>query len=318
MADNEHPSVNAPVDHITPTATALPASSTMRELGSSHILTPEDEPQRNSQEGSSNTACNTSPPASPSNITPATPPTTTPEVFSPSIVDSPTTPVPSVNSLANPTVTVPAEELEFDLLGCSEKSMVDYCYVLKHFDWGRPWTHCLEQFLSFERTCGFPDGRKSIPLTKHPEDFKIWFCGGRKDFLPQNFNVFVSDMVAWWTAIQPDNRECDSQGAHMRESQDADWSWLHKAGRNGMYLMVVGLMWWCDMISNNKTMGEWLAMVEDVSWVLESMMATHIDESVSPTPSPPSPSTVRCGKRKTTVVESTNGMSTRSKRVRAA
>ncbi|KAG0693760.1 hypothetical protein DFH29DRAFT_881206 [Suillus ampliporus] len=98
----------------------------------------------------------------------------------------------------------------------------------------------------------------------------------------------------------------NSQGAHMREPQDADWSRLRKAGRNGMYLMVVGLMWWHDMISNNKTMGEWLVMVEDVSWVLESMVATHIDESVSPTPSPPSPSTVHCGKHKTTVVESMN------------
>ncbi|KAG1722361.1 hypothetical protein EDB19DRAFT_1584712, partial [Suillus lakei] len=118
-----------------------------------------------------------------------------------------------------------------------------------------------------ERTCGFPDGGKSIPLTKRPKDFKIWFCGGRKDFLPQNFNEFVSGMVAWWTAIQPDNHECDSQGVHMREPQDANWSQLRKAGRNGMYLMVVGLMWWRNMISNNKTMGEWLAMVEDVSWV---------------------------------------------------
>ncbi|KAG1903422.1 uncharacterized protein F5891DRAFT_977985 [Suillus fuscotomentosus] len=274
IADNEDPSVNAPVDHITPTATVPPASSTVRELSSSHILTPEDEPQCNSQEGSSNAARNTSPPASLSDITPLAPPTITPEV-SPSIVGSPPTPVPSVDSLANPTATVPAEEPKFDLSG------------------------------------------KSIPLTKCPKDFKIWFHGSRKDFLPKNFNEFVSGMVAWWTAIQPDDRECDSQGAHMRETQDADWSRLRKAGRNGMYLIVVGLMWWHNMISNNKTMGEWLAIVEDVSWVLESMVATHIDECVSPTPSPPSPLTVHCGKCKITVVESTNGVSTRSKRARA-
>jgi hypothetical protein len=151
---------------------------------------------------------------------------------------------------------------------------------------------------------GFPDGGESIPLTKHPKDFKIWFHGSCKDFLRKNFNVFVSGMVAWWTAIQPDNHECDSQGANIHESQDADWSWLHKAGKNGMYLMVVGLMWWHDMISNNKTMGKWLAMVEDVSWVLKSMVATHIDDSVSLIPSPPSPSTVCHGKCRTTGGES--------------
>jgi len=51
---------------------------------------------------------------------------------------------------------VPTEEPDFDLSGCSAKSIGDYRYVLKHFHWGPAWIRCLEQFLSHERVCGFP------------------------------------------------------------------------------------------------------------------------------------------------------------------
>jgi len=72
-------------------------------------------------------------------------------------------------------------------------------------------------------------------------------------------------MMAWWMAIQPDDRARDAEGKFIREPQDANWMRLRKGGRNGIYLVVVGLMWWHDMISNNETMEEWLAMVEDVT-----------------------------------------------------
>lgn len=153
---------------------------------------------------------------------------------------------------------------------------------------------------------------KSIPLDERPDDFKLWFRGGRKEFLPRNFNVFVNSMTAWWTAIQPDDRARDAEGKFIREPQDANWMRLRKGGRNGIYLVVVGLMWWRDMISNNETMEEWLAMVEDVTWVLESMVATHVDDSTTPPPSPPTITSVR--KRKNPVGKSTDGMTTKTKR----
>jgi len=66
------------------------------------------------------------------------------------------------------------------------------------------------------------------------------------------------------------------------------------------------------MISNNKTMEEWLAMVEDVTWVLESMVATHVDDSTTPLPSPPTITSVQ--KHKNPIGKSTDGMTTKTKR----
>jgi hypothetical protein len=119
------------------------------------------------------------------------------------------------------------------------------------------------------------DSVHNIPIIDRPKDFKIWFCGGHKNFTPRDLRTFVASMKKWWSSIQPVDRARDAHGLFKHDSEDIDWSRLHRAGRNGMYLVVVGLMWWREGLENDMGLDAWFVMVEDVTWVLVRLVATH-------------------------------------------
>lgn len=125
----------------------------------------------------------------------------------------------------------------------------------------------------------------NIPIIDRPEDFKIWFRGGRKNFTPRDLGTFIASMKKWWSSIQPVDHARDAHGLFKHDLEDINWSRLYRAGRNGMYLVVVGLMWWREGLENDEGLDAWFVMVEDVTWVLVRLVATHQIER-SPTPPP--------------------------------
>ncbi|KAG1729182.1 uncharacterized protein EDB91DRAFT_1001934, partial [Suillus paluster] len=90
----------------------------------------------------------------------------------------------------------------------------------------------------------------------------------------QDLRPFIASMKKWWSSIQPVEHACDTRGLFKHNLENIDWSRLHRAGRNGMYLVVVGLMWWHRGSTNDEGLDVWFTMVDDVTWVLERLIAT--------------------------------------------
>lgn len=49
------------------------------------------------------------------------------------------------------------------------------------------------------------------------------------------------------------------------------WSETAKGGMNGMFMLLMSLLWWRLRARSEEEKGELLSMVEDVTWVLKAM-----------------------------------------------
>lgn len=58
------------------------------------------------------------------------------------------------------------------------------------------------------------------------------------------------------------------------------WGSLRCAGQNGIFLVVLGIVWWAD-VSNGKPSKDFVQLVEDVEWVMDAMTKTATGETVN-------------------------------------
>ena len=49
-----------------------------------------------------------------------------------------------------------------------------------------------------------------------------------------------------------------------------NWKTLRKGGTSGMYVVLVGLLWWIKTQRTQHDSGAW-ALVDDLSWVIQQM-----------------------------------------------
>lgn len=85
-----------------------------------------------------------------------------------------------------------------------------------------------------------------------------------------NQALFAEQWGDWWAGLQPDWRVKDQNG-RLSRSGTGDWEALHKPGKGGFLLVLLCLMWWRE--AQDSPEAAWDAAVEDVAWVLESMVA---------------------------------------------
>ncbi|KAJ7156597.1 hypothetical protein C8R43DRAFT_843646, partial [Mycena crocata] len=84
---------------------------------------------------------------------------------------------------------------------------------------------------------------------------------------------------SWWTGLQPMVRVRGDGG--LDHPVGLDWGPLKEhAGRNGLGLMCLTLMWWGDRVWKERpgevrdaaAMADWEVAVEDVVWTLQSLV----------------------------------------------
>lgn len=78
-------------------------------------------------------------------------------------------------------------------------------------------------------------------------------------------------LKAWWENLQPGWRESENGWPMKRERKDDDsWGTLRCGGANGVFLVVIGLVWWSNALKGKPTK-ELATLLEDVEWAITEM-----------------------------------------------
>lgn len=172
-------------------------------------------------------------------------------------------------------------------------------------DFNVAWTACVASFARQQIAASFQDPQRNmLPVAGRPAEIALWYKQHRPVKGPeiQSHTEFLEALGTWWRKLQPDIRGVDRTG-RPAASEPTSWASVVKPGKNGIFTMLCGLLWVGDAIFNHgeeSLLGDWEALVEDVTWVLghdvcyTSSVPANANESPSDT-SPPNPS--RSGKR---------------------
>ncbi|KAJ7040783.1 hypothetical protein C8F04DRAFT_1309654 [Mycena alexandri] len=127
---------------------------------------------------------------------------------------------------------------------------------------GIEWGECVSKFFDFEGAWGFEEGSCQMARAKRPAEVGMWLQRGRKWYLPPSISLVgtrddhESFAGRWWTW-----------------PESADWSGMAAMhGTNGLLQVMGALSWWGDKKRDGPEWGEWIAAVEDITWVLDELM----------------------------------------------
>jgi hypothetical protein len=106
-----------------------------------------------------------------------------------------------------------------------------------------------------------------------PEVVSHWLKHGRKYTKPPvitNSQDYGNAWLAWWATLQPTwRRGSGTLPSAIYQCENEDWGKLRLSGKNGMFLVLVSMVWWGRA---NGMKSHWSAAVTDVKRVLESMV----------------------------------------------
>ncbi|KAJ7829804.1 hypothetical protein B0H14DRAFT_3465340 [Mycena olivaceomarginata] len=235
-------------------------------------------------------------PIAPSTALPA--PNTRPITPATVLPASDTRPITPATALPTPIIAANAMELLADGIDRSEwsESLVEGHAYLVTKQWGDRWTKLLKVLVEHEWSFYHPEEDGSIPkANSRPLEFGNWMKEHRP--LTTDYPVgadFGAQLLDWWKNLGPPSRWVDvgeGEGKNKEPSHIAskfwmlDWQKLHKRGRNGVILLLLGLAWWGQSICNGAAgdgLGArkaalaandiWQFMVDDVTWVLEAVL----------------------------------------------
>lgn len=128
-------------------------------------------------------------------------------------------------------------------------------------NWGVDWETCVNEFVCFQHLSGFPDAGEAYPAAGRPEEIRVWMKAHRVWKEVRVGEEFGGKLRAWWSLLQP----ASPHGAN------SDWAKLQKAGKNGLLLIFLGLVWWGHSSGTNA---EWSATVADVTRAIRYMWMT--------------------------------------------
>lgn len=72
---------------------------------------------------------------------------------------------------------------------------------------------------------------------------------------------------AWWIDLQPTGRAQDDNGV-LPAVEGLDWTAISQPGKNGIFMVLVGLVLWRSKAKTAAEVGCWILAVNDVIWVL--------------------------------------------------
>ncbi|KIP01196.1 hypothetical protein PHLGIDRAFT_17371 [Phlebiopsis gigantea 11061_1 CR5-6] len=250
-----------------------PCNTTQPLPSTPSITTPAYQPAGNSVEDPG--TCNTSdgspadPPLPPLPPQPVSPQLIDESVIDPRLLQQDDT-ADSVEHFGGSTsAAVHAALASFDFSGASVDVASDYKVLLGH-TWGSKWASCILAFLTREQGAGFVDPpRRQLPCELRPSVYAHWIKVARPRTPPaiNDVNKFAADLEAWYRRMQPCKRTDDRQ-EHPESCND-----MLKYGRNGLYLVVLGLCWLGHAIFDDAQahlQPLWLELVGDLTWVLSS------------------------------------------------
>ncbi|TFK77909.1 hypothetical protein K466DRAFT_439041, partial [Polyporus arcularius HHB13444] len=76
---------------------------------------------------------------------------------------------------------------------------------------------------------------------------------------------YAASWWTWWTSLQPEWCAMDSNNWPVM-CGEGPWDALVQPGQNGMLLVLVSLVWWHGILTD-ESCREWDAAVREVGWV---------------------------------------------------
>ncbi len=87
------------------------------------------------------------------------------------------------------------------------------------------------------------------------------------------FSEFICGFRKWWKILQPPNRDMSGTWPPPQDlPDDSNWLKLRRSGRNGTFLVMLGLSWWARKAITPALTAEFDLMAEDVNWALVTML----------------------------------------------
>lgn len=153
-------------------------------------------------------------------------------------------------------------------------------------DWGSLWEDLALAYIAFEEACGFPYDRVGMVRTGRVTMVERWMKINRPySFGPtmiegESVEGLAMEWWSWWKGLQPPVRVRGDGG--LDRPVALDWGGLKDhAGKNGVGLVVMVLLWWGSFVrradrvaedSQPAMIADWEVAVEETTWALESMV----------------------------------------------
>ncbi|TDL14824.1 hypothetical protein BD410DRAFT_693441, partial [Rickenella mellea] len=89
-----------------------------------------------------------------------------------------------------------------------------------------------------------------LDTKNRPNEVAAWLKNGRKlDVIPaiRDVSVFANQWREWWIVLQPPERvpSTAERWPLLRPMHaDLDWQRTLRGGRNGLFILVLTLVWW--------------------------------------------------------------------------
>ena len=81
---------------------------------------------------------------------------------------------------------------------------------------------------------------------------------------------FGTQVVKWWCTIQPTTRK-SWPPTYGPTRGDFSFDYFNRGGPNGVFLMILCLLWWANALSPGMDYTDFQLVVHDVHWVLEQI-----------------------------------------------
>ena len=85
---------------------------------------------------------------------------------------------------------------------------------------------------------------------------------------------FGPKFLEWWITIQPMTRK-EWPPTYGILPDDFSFDYFNCSGPNGVFLVVLCLIWWANALSPNNDHTSFASVVNDICWVLEQV-ASHV------------------------------------------
>ena len=87
-----------------------------------------------------------------------------------------------------------------------------------------------------------------------------------------NAEKFGAEVTEWWITIQPTTRKAWPP-AYKPLPVDFSFDYFNRGGPNGVFLMILCLLWWANALSAGADHTGFKLVIRDVRWVLEQVVS---------------------------------------------
>ena len=148
-------------------------------------------------------------------------------------------------------------------------------------DLGEDWAECISAFIKFETAHGFKPSGGHLPWSsERPDQLNNWIATGHRvprstwdRICSEDPDVFGGRWIKWWLDIQLEGQHKDDIELLTNKANHVDWRTLCKHGGNGVFLVLLTLLWWGLMLKNKGVVSaKWVVAVKNLIWVLSDMV----------------------------------------------